>query len=250
MTPEDRAALRALIAEAAPLPWRRERLDDGAYSIEPNVVWLGHLGSDIHTSDARLIVAAVNALPALLSALEEAEDKAWQQQRLKEDAGLSLALTENALRTAESESAALRARLEEVEADRDHFRNGQEQSQALNLMALDDKLSVQRSAEEVIAALRAQVETLTREARDLRSRGSADAEWMAQAMKSIEGLTVTVPDFTGHPVVDVVRSLRAQVEGMRSYLRQIVASESDVIGLKALARAALARWDGERSGER
>jgi hypothetical protein len=44
------------------------------------------------------------------------------------------------------------------------------------------------------------------------ARGRADAQWMDDAMKAIDGLTVTVPDFTGHPVVDVVRSLKARAE--------------------------------------
>ncbi len=84
MTPPlDLAALRALLANATPLPWQ----DDGSTVAQDSNPWADVIPTEVECSmfcyggsvkrarkeDISLIIAAVNALPALLNRLERAE---------------------------------------------------------------------------------------------------------------------------------------------------------------------------------
>lgn len=77
-TPEGRAKLRALLAEATPGPFKADTAD----GVWANVLslhrigkdgWMERIASRIDANNARLIAAAVNALPQLLDALDKAE---------------------------------------------------------------------------------------------------------------------------------------------------------------------------------
>jgi hypothetical protein len=57
----------------------------------------------------------------------------------------------------------------------------------------------------------------------LEAERRADDEWMAAAMKAIEGLTAGAASFTGHPVVDCVAELRALALRRGEALRRVLA---------------------------
>lgn len=79
-TPERRAELRKLLTGATPLPWRAEYsgptgpvvMDDSSASAYDHVARCPHLWA----RDADLIADGINALPALLDALDAAEARA------------------------------------------------------------------------------------------------------------------------------------------------------------------------------
>lgn len=76
-TPETLAELRRLLDAATPGPWRDEMMQGQGLALtaiiagKPNPDDLRVIGSTLAHNDARAIVAAVNALPALLDAAAE-----------------------------------------------------------------------------------------------------------------------------------------------------------------------------------
>lgn len=66
-TPIDVKALRELLAKATPGPW--QSIDNVIFSVEPG----GPHPLEGNCADGALIVAAINALPALLDAAEDRE---------------------------------------------------------------------------------------------------------------------------------------------------------------------------------
>lgn len=77
LTPEMQAELRRLLDAATPGPWRDEMMQGQGLTLtaiiagKPNPDDLRVIGSTLAHNDARAIVAAVNALPALLDAAAE-----------------------------------------------------------------------------------------------------------------------------------------------------------------------------------
>lgn len=65
---------------------------------------------------------------------------------------------------------------------------------------------------QVVEGLRQEVAKVAAERDAAVRRTEEDTRWMAAAMAAIEGLAATGPAFTGHPVVDVVATLRARLE--------------------------------------
>ena len=77
MTPETLAELRRLLDAATPGPWRDEMMQGDGVTLtaivagKPNPDDLRVVGSTLAHNDARVLIAAVNALPALLDAAAE-----------------------------------------------------------------------------------------------------------------------------------------------------------------------------------
>ena len=77
MTPETLAELRRLLDAATPGPWRDEMMQGDGVTLtaivagKPNPDDLRVIGSTLAHNDARVLIAAVNALPALLDAAAE-----------------------------------------------------------------------------------------------------------------------------------------------------------------------------------
>ena len=82
LTPEKLAELRRLLDAATPGPWRDEMMQGQGLTLtaiiagKPNPDDLRVIGSTLAHNDARAIVAAVNALPALLDAAAERDELA------------------------------------------------------------------------------------------------------------------------------------------------------------------------------
>ena len=77
LTPEMQAELRRLLDAATPGPWRDEMMQGDGVTLtaivagKPNPDDLRVVGSTLAHNDARVLIAAVNALPALLDAAAE-----------------------------------------------------------------------------------------------------------------------------------------------------------------------------------
>ena len=77
LTPETLAELRRLLDAATPGPWRDEMMQGKGVTLtaiiagKPNPDDLRVIGSTLAHNDARVLIAAVNALPALLDAAAE-----------------------------------------------------------------------------------------------------------------------------------------------------------------------------------
>ena len=77
LTPETLAELRRLLDAATPGPWRDEMMQGDGVTLtaivagKPNPDDLRVVGSTLAHNDARVLIAAVNALPALLDAAAE-----------------------------------------------------------------------------------------------------------------------------------------------------------------------------------
>ena len=77
VTPETLAELRRLLDAATPGPWRDEMMQGDGVTLtaivagKPNPDDLRVIGSTLAHNDARVLIAAVNALPALLDAAAE-----------------------------------------------------------------------------------------------------------------------------------------------------------------------------------
>ena len=77
VTPETLAELRRLLDAATPGPWRDEMMQGDWVTLtaivagKPNPDDLRVVGSTLAHNDARVLIAAVNALPALLDAAAE-----------------------------------------------------------------------------------------------------------------------------------------------------------------------------------
>ena len=77
LTPETLAELRRLLDAATPGPWRDEMMQGKGVTLtaiiagRPNPDDLRVIGSTLAHNDARVLIAAVNALPALLDAAAE-----------------------------------------------------------------------------------------------------------------------------------------------------------------------------------
>ena len=77
VTPEMLAELRRLLDAATPGPWRDEMMQGDGVTLtaivagKPNPDDLRVVGSTLAHNDARVLIAAVNALPALLDAAAE-----------------------------------------------------------------------------------------------------------------------------------------------------------------------------------
>ena len=77
VTPEIQAELRRLLDAATPGPWRDEMMQGDGVTLtaivagKPNPDDLRVVGSTLAHNDARVLIAAVNALPALLDAAAE-----------------------------------------------------------------------------------------------------------------------------------------------------------------------------------
>ena len=80
VTPEIQAELRRLLDAATPGPWRDEMMQGKGVTLtaiiagRPNPDDLRVIGSTLAHNDARVLIAAVNALPALLDAAAERDD--------------------------------------------------------------------------------------------------------------------------------------------------------------------------------
>ena len=80
LTPEMLADLRRLLDAATPGPWRDEMMQGKGVTLtaiiagRPNPDDLRVIGSTLAHNDARVLIAAVNALPALLDAAAERDD--------------------------------------------------------------------------------------------------------------------------------------------------------------------------------
>ena len=101
--------LKALHARASSVPWQRIDSDDSptprvGYRIQAGSFEANHVAAE-YRHDAALIIAAVNALPALLECIEAAESMADAFSEIDESAIEGAAL--NAYRAA-------RAKLDEV----------------------------------------------------------------------------------------------------------------------------------------
>ena len=93
VTPETLAELRRLLDAATPGPWRDEMMQGDRVTLtaivagKPNPDDLRVVGSTLAHNDARVLIAAVNALPALLDAAAErdalaADADKWQRAAL------------------------------------------------------------------------------------------------------------------------------------------------------------------------
>ena len=89
VTPEMQAELRRLLDAATPGPWRDEMMQGQGLTLtaiiagKPNPDDLRVIGSTLAHNDARAIVAAVNALPALLDAAAERDALAAKVARVR-----------------------------------------------------------------------------------------------------------------------------------------------------------------------
>ena len=87
LTPETLAELRRLLDAATPGPWRDEMMQGKGVTLtaiiagRPNPDDLRVIGSTLAHNDARVLIAAVNALPALLDAAAERDElaAAWDE---------------------------------------------------------------------------------------------------------------------------------------------------------------------------
>ena len=87
LTPEKLAELRRLLDAATPGPWRDEMMQGKGVTLtaiiagRPNPDDLRVIGSTLAHNDARVLIAAVNALPALLDAAAERDElaAAWDE---------------------------------------------------------------------------------------------------------------------------------------------------------------------------
>ena len=90
VTPEIQAELRRLLDAAAPGPWRDEMMQGKGVTLtaiiagKPNPDDLRVIGSTLAHNDARVLIAAVNARPALLDAAAERDRLAIENARLRE----------------------------------------------------------------------------------------------------------------------------------------------------------------------
>ena len=89
VTPEMQAELRRLLDAATPGPWRDEMMQGQGLTLtaiiagKPNPDDLRVIGSMLAHNDARAIVAAVNALPALLDVAAERDALAAKVERVR-----------------------------------------------------------------------------------------------------------------------------------------------------------------------
>ena len=89
VTPEMQAELRRLLDAATPGPWRDEMMQGQGLTLtaiiagKPNPDDLRVIGSMLAHNDARAIVAAVNALPALLDVAAERDALAAGVERVR-----------------------------------------------------------------------------------------------------------------------------------------------------------------------
>ena len=94
LTPEIQAELRRLLDAATPGPWRDEMMQGKGVTLtaiiagRPNPDDLRVIGSTLAHNDARVLIAAVNALPALLDAAAERDELAgaWDEGKHSEHA--------------------------------------------------------------------------------------------------------------------------------------------------------------------
>ena len=94
VTPEIQAELRRLLDAATPGPWRDEMMQGKGVTLtaiiagRPNPDDLRVIGSTLAHNDARVLIAAVNALPALLDAAAERDELAgaWDEGKHSEHA--------------------------------------------------------------------------------------------------------------------------------------------------------------------
>ena len=88
VTPEKLAELRRLLDAATPGPWRDEMMQGDGVTLtaivagKPNPDDLRVVGSTLAHNDARVLIAAVNALPALLDAAAERDEIAGRLAHL------------------------------------------------------------------------------------------------------------------------------------------------------------------------
>ena len=88
-TPEMLAELRRLLDAATPGPWRDEMMQGKGVTLtaiiagRPNPDDLRVIGSTLAHNDARVLIAAVNALPALLDAAAERDRLAEAVERVR-----------------------------------------------------------------------------------------------------------------------------------------------------------------------
>ena len=89
VTPEIQAELRRLLGAATPGPWRDEMMQGKGVTLtaiiagRPNPDDLRVIGSTLAHNDARVLIAAVNALPALLDAAAERDRLAGAVERVR-----------------------------------------------------------------------------------------------------------------------------------------------------------------------
>ena len=89
LTPEKLAELRWLLDAATPGPWRDEMMQGKGVTLtaiiagRPNPDDLRVIGSTLAHNDARVLIAAVNALPALLDAAAERDRLAGAVERVR-----------------------------------------------------------------------------------------------------------------------------------------------------------------------
>ena len=89
LTPEIQAELRRLLDAATPGPWRDEMMQGKGVTLtaiiagRPNPDDLRVIGSTLAHNDARVLIAAVNALPALLDAAAERDRLAGAVERVR-----------------------------------------------------------------------------------------------------------------------------------------------------------------------
>ena len=89
LTPEKLAELRRLLDAATPGPWRDEMMQGKGVTLtaiiagRPNPDDLRVIGSTLAHNDARVLIAAVNALPALLDAAAERDRLAATVERVR-----------------------------------------------------------------------------------------------------------------------------------------------------------------------
>ena len=89
VTPEMQAELRRLLDAATPGPWRDEMMQGKGVTLtaiiagRPNPDDLRVIGSTLAHNDARVLIAAINALPALLDAAAERDALAAKVERVR-----------------------------------------------------------------------------------------------------------------------------------------------------------------------
>ena len=89
VTPEMQAELRRLQDASTPGPWRDEMMQGKGVTLtaiiagRPNPDDLRVIGSTLAHNDARVLIAAVNALPALLDAAAERDALAAKVERVR-----------------------------------------------------------------------------------------------------------------------------------------------------------------------
>ena len=89
LTPEMLAELRRLLDASTPGPWRDEMMQGKGVTLtaiiagRPNPDDLRVIGSTLAHNDARVLIAAVNALPALLDAAAERDRLAEAVERVR-----------------------------------------------------------------------------------------------------------------------------------------------------------------------